>query len=413
MKRREWTDAALLALPRPASGRIEVRDSHVVGLVLRIMPSGKGSWSVRTRTADGKQTRPKLGAWPNMGIAAARKAARKVLGAVAAGGDPVAERREKRAARKALKADAKVEDRLQEWQSHCARRLQRAWSPRYIADVRRLAAVEIVPRLGASRLAGTTRADWLRLVAEKRKAAPAVAAGLYRVISSFLNHAEAEGWIPAPLLPRKGAARIAPPPPRRDRVLSDAELLAVWKAGDREPPKLRAFLRLLILTAARELEVADLAAGEVDLPAGLWRIPPERAKNRQAHVVPLSALVLAELAAVWPVGTEPEADHRLLGRSGAAGFRGFAKLKVRVDAASGVTGWRWHDLRRTARTGLSRLGVPPAHAEAALNHVSHRTALEQTYDRHDYGPEILAALRLWQAHVAAMVSAEGAQTPST
>jgi hypothetical protein len=78
---------------------------------------------------------------------------------------------------------------------------------------------------------------------------------------------------------------------------------------------------------------------------------------------------------------------------------------VRVDAASGVTGWRWHDLRRTARTGLSRLGVPPAHAEAALNHVSHRTPLEKIYDHHDYRPEILAALRLWQGHVAGLVGA--------
>ena len=62
--------------------------------------------------------------------------------------------------------------------------------------------------------------------------------------------------------------------------------------------------------------------------------------------------------------------------------------------------WRWHDLRRTARTGMTRLGVPRDHAEAAINHVSGRSKLERTYDRHDYAPEVIAALTLWQGHVA-------------
>ena len=53
---------------------------------------------------------------------------------------------------------------------------------------------------------------------------------------------------------------------------------------------------------------------------------------------------------------------------------------------------------------MTRAGVPRDHAEAAINHVSGRTALERTYDRHDYADEIEAALSRWQAHVAALVA---------
>lgn len=66
--------------------------------------------------------------------------------------------------------------------------------------------------------------------------------------------------------------------------------------------------------------------------------------------------------------------------------------------------WRFHDLRRTARTGMTRLGVPRDHAKAAIKHVSGRTALERTYDRHDYAEEIVAALGMWQGHVAGVVA---------
>jgi integrase len=170
-------------------------------------------------------------------------------------------------------------------------------------------------------------------------------------------------------------------------------------------------VRLLILTAAREGEVADLAAGEVDRAAGLWTIPAGRAKNGRAVTVPLCALALAELAAVWPEGGEARPGFRPLR------VRGFSKIKASLDqriaaaraqageVAAPMPPWRLHDLRRTARTGMTRLGVPRDHAEAALNHVSGRSALERTYDRHDYAPEVIAALGRWQAHVAKLVAA--------
>jgi integrase len=225
---------------------------------------------------------------------------------------------------------------------------------------------------------------------------------LYRTISAFLNYAEVQGWVAAPLLPRKGAGIIAPPPAPRQRVLTDEELKAVWRAADREPPKLRAFVRLLILTGARETEIADIAVGEIDLKAGAWAISGTRTKNGRGYKVPLGELATAELSAVWPTDTA-RPDHKLLGRTSDNGFRGFGRLKRRIDQASGTSGWRWHDLRRTCRTGLSRLGVPTDHAEAAINHISHRPILEKTYNVHDYTDEVIAALSRWQLFVSDLV----------
>jgi len=412
---RDLTDAFLRALKPPARGRIELADGRVRGLWFRLTAAGAGSWCVRTRTADGKQTRPALGTWPALGIAEARRAALDTLATVQRGADPVAAKRAARKARARDLAEPTVADRLAEWQELRVADPRNPWSARYGREVAGLARRDILPALGKRPLRDTGRGDWVRLVEAKRKAgAPGQAALLYRVVASFTNFAEAAGWIGTPLLPRKGAATLAPPPAARARVLDDAELAEVWQAAEREAPRARAFVRLLILSAAREGEVAGIEAGECDLGAGLWRIPASRTKNGQPVTLPLGPLALAELRAVWP-NEETEPGRRLLGRFPSAPLSGFSKMKARLDAsiaaarkaagiAEAMPPWRWHDLRRTARTGLTKLGVPRDHAEAALNHLSFRSALERTYDRHDYREEILAALRLWQAHVAAVVA---------
>lgn len=421
-KRRDLTDAFLRTVTPPAEGRVELRDRKVSGLVLRMTSGGTASWSVRVLARNGKHTRPSLGTWPHVGIAEARKLAMATIAAIQAGGDPIAEKQAARAERKAKASEKSVADRIAEWREAKAADAKSPWSDRYAAEVARIARRDIEPKLGKRLLIETTRADWTGIVAAKRKAAPAMAAAMFRVVASFLSYAEANGWIAAPLLPRKGAATLAPAPAARQRALTDAELVEVWEAAGKEPPKLRAFIRLLILTACREMEAADIAVGEFDLEPGRWSIPAHRTKNGHAITLPLCPLAVAELRAVLPE-EEVGADYRLLGRIRGSGLRGFSKLKARLDdriAAARLSAgikdampaWRWHDLRRTARTGMTRLGVPREHAEAAVNHISARSALERTYDRHDYTPEIALALGAWQAHVAGLVkaAAEAQQT---
>jgi integrase len=397
---REITDTWLRSQKPPQSGRLEVWDTRARGLVLRVTPAGAVTWAVRARTKNGKRTRAKLGVWPAVGIAEARKRALAVLAVIHGGGDPVATRRALQAEREASLSEPTVSARLEQWQQ--ARRPE--WSRRYAAEVARLCAKEIEPKLGRKALSATIRQDWTEVVAAKHRRAPGTGAWLYGLISSFLSFAEAHGWIAAPLLPRKGGPIIAPRVASRQRALSDEELLRIWHATDALSPKGRAYVRLSILTTARQMEVADIAVGEIDRGKARWAIPRERAKNRQAITLPLDVLALAELSSVWPA-EKVAPTYRLLGDIEGHGLRGFSRLKRRVDALSGVDGWCWHDLRRTARTCLTRLGIPRDHAEAALNHIGGQTALERTYDRHDYAPEVIAALSRWQAHVARLVAA--------
>jgi integrase len=140
--------------------------------------------------------------------------------------------------------------RLAQWRAA----MEVRWSENYKYDIARFCRTEIEPKLGARVLAETKREDWTALVAAKTKKSASAGANLYRTCSSFLGHAEAHGWIPLPLLPRKGAMTIAPAVAPRERTLSDEELIAVWKAAEAESPRQRAFVRLLILTAGRRSE---------------------------------------------------------------------------------------------------------------------------------------------------------------
>jgi integrase len=399
--RREITDVWLRGLRPPKTGRFEVWDARVTNLALRLTPSGTATWSVRAWTKDGKRTRPKIGAWPTVGVQEARRQAVAMTAEIQAGGDPVASKRSALAERAARAELPTVEARLTEWRETKTA----GWSERHAKEVERICRREITPVFGKRPLVDTTRADWAALVARKRGSAPAMASLIYRVCSSFLGHAEAHGWVETSLLPRKGLAVIAPPAASRERVLSDEELRAIWLAADKAKPKPRVFVRLLVMTACREIEAADIATGELALDAARWTIPGPRTKNGQPITLPLHPLLVADLQQVWPPhGDKAGSGWRLLGAIAGSGLRGFSKLKAGIDKASGVAGWRWHDLRRTARTGMTRLGVSRDHAEAALNHISGRSKLERTYNVHDYGPEIIAALQRWQAHVVALVT---------
>jgi integrase len=238
--------------------------------------------------------------------------------------------------------------------------------------------VHVPSGLRSKALRDVTRETWTKLLAEVARSKPGAGAYLYTVISSFLAYAEVMGWIEHHPLPRRGRSLIAPHVPPRTRVLDDGEWKAIWEAAEREPPKLRAFVRLLILTATRVSEVADIAVAEIVSDRTVWIIPAARAKNRREHLLPLGDLTRHELGLVWP--QEVGADTKLLGRSGRRGFSGQGKLLLRIQQASGTTNWTWHDLRRTARTTMSYLGISKADAEAALNHVSQRSKLVAVYD---------------------------------
>jgi integrase len=185
----------------------------------------------------------------------------------------------------------------------------------------------------------------------------------------------------------------------RDRILTDQELRAVWQAAG-QLGVYGSLVRLLILTGQRRGEIAGLMWSDLD--KRLISLPRHRVKNDRAHEVPVSpqAVVLIE---ALPRDSE---RYALSLRGGL--MNGFGKLKARLDKACGVADWTLHDLRRTAASGMARLGVGLPVIEKVLNHTSGSFAgVVGIYQRHDFAAEKRAALDAWGKHVAAIASEKG------
>jgi integrase len=181
---------------------------------------------------------------------------------------------------------------------------------------------------------------------------------------------------------------------RRERVLSDPELAALWRTlpakefGD--------ILRLLILTGQRRNEIAHLRWGEVDLAKGLIKLGPERTKNKHPHEIPLSATAKDILLRYT---FEHRAGGFVFGR-----FTSWTTHKAALPPLAAP--WTIHDLRRTAATGLGNLRVGPHIIETILNHRGgHRAGVAGTYNRSAYPEEVREALERWADHVASITSA--------
>ena len=137
---------------------------------------------------------------------------------------------------------------------------------------------------------------------------------------------------------------------------------------------------------------------DIDLEARTITLPRDRTKNRQEHIVPLSGAAMEILSSV----ADRNREH-LFGRTRGVGFSGWAKPKKDLDiSVKFAEPWTLHDLRRTVRTGLSKLGVQPHIAEALINHLPPQ--LVRSYDRNTYAAEKRAALDQWATHLKTIVA---------
>lgn len=187
------------------------------------------------------------------------------------------------------------------------------------------------------------------------------------------------------------------PATKRERVLRDDEFSAIWRATDGAGP-FNGIVRLLVLTGQRREETAGMAWTELSDDLQTWTIPASRTKNGRAHIVPLSEPAREILRSAHRFGD----DLVFPGLRGP--FNGWSKAKAALDAKSGVTNWRLHDLRRTAATGLQRLGVRLEVTEQVLNHIAgSRAGIVGVYQRHDFASEKRAALDAWGEHVLAII----------
>jgi integrase len=370
---------------QPSTKDVVVWDTELRGFGLKVTPKGNRSFFLYYRTHDHKQRRPKLGTYPATKPDQARKMALEWLAKVQGGADPSSERKAKRAAR----GDGSLRDLFDLYKADKTRE-----GLRTVSEIERTFNHDILPVLGRAKADQITSGEVTKLLDNVAKRSPSVAWAVRRQLSAFYTWA-------IPRLPEgaNNPVRNASRPPKvkaRERVLTNDELKTLWAVLNDEVEPWRTALRLLILTGQRREEVLSAQWSEFDLAKKVWTIPAERAKNGKAHVVPLSAPVLALLKTLpggkgplFPVGT---------------GVASRAAKRIR-DAMGAAQPWHWHDIRRTMATGLQRLGVRLEVTEAILNHVSgSRAGIVGVYQRHDWASEKRDALNNWAREVDRIVT---------
>jgi integrase len=196
----------------------------------------------------------------------------------------------------------------------------------------------------------------------------------------------------------------------RNRVLSEAELRAIWQTLD-DMDNYAVIIKLLILTGQRAGEIAGLRWSEIDFHRNLICLPASRTKNNRPHNIPIAPGVRALLQP-----RECTSGHDPIFTTRGERFRDWSRhkhlLNARITEATGqdLQHWTPHDLRRTSATGMAEIGIQPHIIEAVLNHVSgHKSGIAGIYNRASYEGEKAAALVRWDEYIRSVV--EGSAVP--
>jgi len=369
-----FTDAWLRKLKPPVE-REDFRDRGTRGLQLRSSPSGVKTFSFVFRLGS-KMGRATLGRHPDVDLKFARTKADEFRKLVSQGIDPRSEKRTKQRLQ-----EMTVELMVHEFIQTYAKPKNSSWKQ-----------AESNLRLYLSNFYGTqpisevTRADIHQILDDliarnKQTAANRALAHIRKffgwlVERGYLNHSPADH-----IKPRHKESE-------RDRVLNDAEIKAIWNAAEAMSGPYSAWLKLLLLCGQRRVETASMRRSQII--DGSWYLSATDTKNKQPHIIPLPN------QAQRLVNQLLEKEGNFLIKSGRNGDRpvnGFSKAKLQMDCLSGVENWKFHDLRRTVATNLTKLGIDRLILQKIINH-SER-GVTQIYDRYSYMDEKREALQKW------------------
>ena len=341
--------------------------------------------------ANGRSRRLTVGSVEKLTAATARDEARRILAKVTFGGDPQGEKAAKR--RQATRTfrsavDTYLAARESELRPSSLYVTKLYLTGSYFRPLHSVAMSEIAHPDVAARISAIERTN-----------GTATAGAARRAISAFFGWAIAEGLLGRnPINPVIGTRKPADPK-ARSRVLTERELVAIWRACGSDD--FGRIIRLLILLGNRRQEVGDLRRSELELDAGIWRLPAERSKNHRPHTLILPPAALQILREVPQQGGR---DYLFGPRN--KGFKSWHDCKRQLDRrlGTGEEPWRIHDIRRSVATRLGDLGVQPHVIEALLNHHSgHRRGVAGVYNRSPYEREVTAALAMWAEYVLALV----------
>jgi integrase len=402
---------------RKLDHRLIIRDLECRGLAL-IVNATSMTWSCayRPRGTDSVTGRR----WPNRTVTIgnpgthspddARVEANRIKGRAASGGDPAAERKAR--AEAAQKSRSSTMGRLVEAYARALPRrpkMRGAGLPsvEYVADeLTQLRLVAAEMNAEQTPVGDLTVGDVRKLLAGTTGSARA----RFGALSRFLDWCHDAGHVHVNVCTQIARQRRPKAPQPRAHYLTPAELARLWHATERlNDPVCRHLARFLIAVPCRRAEAANVDWTHLDLNTAEWRQPGRLTKNRDPHRLHLHQLALDVL----------RERRKLTGgkglvfpapRSGRA-VGTFSEIKVALTEATAeengeeLSGWTFHDFRRSFATALGEAGIPEAVADAVLNHRQSATrgGVLGVYQRASRWPEQVKAMELWGRLLAAAI----------
>lgn len=367
------TDLTIRSL-RPAEGgqRTDYWDIKYPSFGVRVGPRSK---TFIARTATGRQA---IGSYPDMSLQEARRRSLAL-----------------KSVRPSSRTDTTFLEAYEAFKAiHCSQKKERTQK-----DYLRMLDVHYLPTFRDMRLDGVGHRQIAaitdRLIDTPSECSHAIAVGRTFFKFCVRRHFVASSPMEGMQLPKHTP---------RDRVLTDAELKAVWNAtGDGKI--FSNIVRLLILTGQRRGEIAQLQKAWIK--ANQITLPKESTKNAREHTFPLGSISASLLASC----SSTENTRYLFPARGSEQsprpFNGWMKSKLALDKKLGAefAPWTLHDLRRTFATNLAALGVRLEVTEKLLNHVSGSLGgIVGIYQRHDFKEEMRNAIERWEKRLAEIVN---------
>lgn len=361
------------------------------GLQIRVFPSGQKTWLFRYRFAN-CSSYLNIGSHPATSIADAHRLQGEARKWLSQGYDP-------KGRVGAARDDVfTVRQLAEEWRDRYLKRERKTW-----AETWRILEKDMLPALGSRPADSITARDVVNVTDSIiDRGAPIAANKAHEAIKQMFRFAVSRGALTAS--PCVAVSKPTREEATRTRILTDNEIRTFWRNLDRARmlPYTRTLLRLLLVTGQRPGEHALAEWSEFDLAAQIWHMPANHTKNGKPHDVPLSALALELLAQLdeqtggqdflfpSPRGRQPMRRHAI------------SRAIRNNEALIRLAHFTPHDLRRTVRSGLARLGVNPVVAKKVINHTL--DGMDAIYDRHDYAREKRAALERWADHLQAVIA---------
>ena len=368
---------------KPADKRYDLFDAGVRGLGLRVATSGTKSWFMMRRF-NGRMIRTTFGRYPEVPLALARLKAPNILADMADG--------QTAGQRKTDLFRVVLDEWLKKDQA----------KNKSVHQVRVAMYKHALPAFGSIPVASITKRDVNRLINKIVDAGSPIAANRVLAFTKrFFSWCKERD-----ILELSPAEAIRPPSKEktRDRVLTLEEMKKFWVACDQIGYPWGPIFQLLLLTGARLREVAQASWDEISIVDRTLDLPARRTKNGRSHQIQLSVQAMNIIQALPKV----EGQGLLFTTNGKTAVSGFSKVKKRLDIISGVSDWRYHDLRRSFAThSTERLGISPVIADKILNHATGQVrGVAAIYQHGEYLEDRRAGLQKWGSFIQELVSNE-------